>query len=130
MSREGERAGWPFLALPASGLLPIPHSLVKRAGREGGTGAGGADAGRGEREGGREEEAMPQNLDPKMALLSRANRGATGAAGGDRRERERERHLWLMLASMWLSSLLLVQISNAFCFYSVPFCITTPKGAL
>ena len=36
--------------------------------------------------------------------------------------------MWLMLASMWLSSLLLVQISNAFCFCSVPFCITTPKG--
>ena len=33
---------------------------------------------------------MPQNLDPKMALLSRANRRATGAAaGGDRREGER-----------------------------------------
>ena len=71
---------------------------------------------------------MPQNLDPKMALLSRANRGATGAAGGDRRERGRGTCGSFMLALMWLSSLLLVQISNAFCFYSVPFCTTTPKG--
>ena len=91
---EGGRAGWPFLALPASGLLPIPHSLVKRAGREGR--AGRTQAGERGREGGRGN--APKSRPKNGVAQPRKQRGDWRCRR--RPERERERHLWFIHACL------------------------------